>query len=95
MGECEIHIIIHLDIKVWESSEIHIIIIHLNMKVLQRSVLLAYIIKPYFLIYIYIPIAKYTTNISQIYHKSTAKCDIVPQKCDIVPQNCNIVPQKE
>ena len=33
------------------------------------------------------PIAKNTTNISQIYHKSTTKCDIVPQKCDIVPQN--------
>ena len=32
------------------------------------------------------PIAKNTTNISQIYHKSTTKCDIVPQKCDIVPR---------
>ena len=30
---------------------------------------------------------KYITNIPQIYHKSTTKCDIVPQKCDIVPQN--------
>ena len=30
---------------------------------------------------------KYTTNIPQIYHKSTTKCDIVAQKCDIVPQN--------
>ena len=30
---------------------------------------------------------KYTTNIPQIYHKSTTKRDIVPQKCDIVPQN--------
>ena len=29
---------------------------------------------------------KYITNIPQIYHKSTTKCDIVPQKCDIVPQ---------
>ena len=34
------------------------------------------------------PIAKNTTNISQIiYHKCTINCDIVPQKCDIVPQN--------
>ena len=38
---------------------------------------------------------KYITNIPQIYHKSTTKCDIVPQKCDIVPQKCDIVPQKE
>ena len=30
---------------------------------------------------------EYITNIPQIYHKSTTKCDIVPQKCDIVPQN--------
>ena len=37
---------------------------------------------------------KYITNIPQIYHKSTTKCDIVPQKCDIVPQKCDIVPQK-
>ena len=29
---------------------------------------------------------KYITNMPQIYHKSTTKCDIVPQKCDIVPQ---------
>ena len=29
---------------------------------------------------------KYITNIPQIYHKSTTKCDIVPQKCDIVPK---------
>ena len=29
---------------------------------------------------------KYITNIPQIYHKSTTKCDIVPQKCDIVPR---------
>ena len=37
---------------------------------------------------------KYITNIPQIYHKSTTKCDIVSQKCDIVPQKCDIVPQK-
>ena len=37
---------------------------------------------------------KYITNIPQIYHKSTTKCDIVPQKCDIVPQKCDIVAQK-
>ena len=37
---------------------------------------------------------KYITNIPQIYHKSTTKCDIVPQKCDIVLQKCDIVPQK-
>ena len=37
---------------------------------------------------------KYITNIPQIYHKSTTKCDIVPQKCNIVPQKCDIVPQK-
>ena len=36
---------------------------------------------------IVIPIAKNTTNISQIYHKSTTKCGIEPQKCDIVTQN--------
>ena len=45
------------------------------------------------------PIAKNTTNISQIYHKyttkCTTKCDIIPQKCDIVPHKCDIVPQKE
>ena len=29
----------------------------------------------------------YSKKIPQIYHKNTAKCDIVPQKCDIVPQN--------
>ena len=38
-----------------------------------------------------LPIAKnttiYITDIPQIYHKSTTKCDIVLQKCDIVPQN--------
>ena len=33
------------------------------------------------------------TNIPQIYHKSTTKCDIVLQKCDIVPQKCDIVPE--
>ena len=37
---------------------------------------------------------KYITNIPQIYHKCTTKCDIVSQKCDIVPQKCDIVPQK-
>ena len=37
---------------------------------------------------------KYITNLPQIYHKSTTKCDIVPQKCDIVPQKCDIVLQK-
>ena len=37
---------------------------------------------------------KYITNIPQINHKSTTKCDIVPQKCDIVLQKCDIVPQK-
>ena len=37
---------------------------------------------------------KYITNIPQIYHKSTTKCDIVSQKCDIVPQKCDIIPQK-
>ena len=37
---------------------------------------------------------KYITNIPQIYHKSTTKCDIVSQKCVIVPQKCDIVPQK-
>ena len=37
---------------------------------------------------------KYITNIPQIYHKSTTKCDFVPQKCDIVLQKCDIVPQK-
>ena len=36
---------------------------------------------------------KYITNIPQIYHKSTTKCDIVLQKCDIAPQKCDIVPQ--
>ena len=36
----------------------------------------------------------YITKIPQIYHKSTTKCDIVPQKCDIVLQKCDIVPQK-
>ena len=41
-----------------------------------------------------LPIAKNTTNISQIYHKSITKCDLVPQKCDIAPQKCDIVPQK-
>ena len=37
---------------------------------------------------------KYITNLPQIYHKSTKKCDIVQQKYDIVPQKCDIVPQK-
>ena len=37
---------------------------------------------------------KYITNIPQIYHKNTTKCDIVPKKCDSVPQKCDNVPQK-
>ena len=48
----------------------------------------------FFMVFVCLPIAKNTTNISQIYHKSTTKCDIVPQKCDIVPQKCDIVLQK-
>ena len=35
---------------------------------------------------------KYITNIPQIYHKNTTKCDIVPQKGEFFVTKCNILP---
>ena len=50
------------------------------------------------MLYISIPHSKkyhkHITNIPQIYHKSTTKCDFIPQKCDIVLQKCDIVPMR-